>query len=62
MQFIDKNVKSNPGKTSIKFIIIEPVENPKLSLYTLEKGFTMNDEMVAFLDENKDLEVAVVTV
>ena len=62
VQFIDKNVKSNPGKTSIKFNITEPVENLKLSLYTLEKGFTMNDEMVAFLEENKDLEVAVVTV
>ena len=30
--FIDKNVKSNPGKTSIKFNITEPVENLKLSL------------------------------
>ena len=29
---IDKNVKSNPGKTSIKFNITEPVENLKLSL------------------------------
>ncbi len=61
VQFIDKNVKSNPGKTSIKFNITEPVENLRLSLYTLEKGFTMNDEMVGWLEENKDVEVSVVT-
>ncbi len=32
--------------TSIKFNIIELKDNLKLSLYTLEKGVTMNDEIV----------------
>jgi DNA polymerase-3 subunit alpha len=62
VDFIDRNVKANPGKSSIKFNIVEPKENLKLSLYTLEKGFTMNDDMVQWLDENKDVEVSVVTI
>ena len=62
VDFIEKNVKANPGKSSLKFNIIEPKENLKLSLYTLEKGFTMNDDMAGWLEENKDVEVSVVTV
>jgi DNA polymerase-3 subunit alpha len=60
VNFIDQNIKSHPGKTSIKFNIIEPKDNLKLSLYTLEKGFTMNDEIVHWLEENKDVDVQVV--
>jgi DNA polymerase-3 subunit alpha len=62
IDFIDKNVKANPGKTSIKFNLVEPQENLKLSLYTLEKGVTMNDDLVHWLEENKDVEVGVVCV
>jgi DNA polymerase-3 subunit alpha len=62
VSFIDKNLKSHPGKSSIKFNITEPRENLKVSMYSLEKGFTMNDEMVHWLEENKDVDVQVVTV
>jgi DNA polymerase-3 subunit alpha len=48
-----------PGKSSIKINFYEPVENLKLSMYTLEKGFTMNDEMADFLLDNPDVEVSV---
>ncbi|GEO08185.1 DNA polymerase III subunit alpha [Segetibacter aerophilus] len=60
IDFFDKNVKSYPGKTSIKFNIIEPKDNLKLSLYTLSSGVTMNDEIVHWLEENKDVDVSVV--
>ncbi len=62
VDFEDKNVKANPGKTSIKFNIVAPKENLNLSLYTLEKGFTMNDEMVGWLEEGQDIVFSVVTV
>ncbi|MEJ7681832.1 MAG: hypothetical protein WKG06_29090 [Segetibacter sp.] len=62
VNFIDKNVKDYPGKSSLKFNIYEPKDNLKFSLYSLEKGFTMNEEMVHFLEENNDIEVQVVTV
>ena len=30
-------------------------------MYSLETGFTMNDDMAEFLNENKDIEVNVIT-
>ena len=60
VQFIDKNIKANPGKSTLKFNIADPLENLRLCMYTLEKGFTLNDEMVGWLEENKEVEVSVV--
>ncbi|HTB52291.1 MAG TPA: DNA polymerase III subunit alpha [Ferruginibacter sp.] len=59
--FIEKNIKENPGKTSIKFNIVDTRHNYKFGMYTLEKGFTMNDDMAIFLNENPDIEVSVTT-
>ena len=60
VQFIDKNIKANPSESTLKFNISDPLQNMKICLYTLEKGFTMNDDIVGRLDENKDVEVSVV--
>jgi DNA polymerase-3 subunit alpha len=62
IDFIEKNVKSHPGRSSLKFNILEVRNNFRLSMYTLENGFEMNDEMAGFLQENPELEVQVVTV
>jgi DNA polymerase-3 subunit alpha len=62
IDFIENNVKTNPGKASIKFNIADVRNNYKVGMYTLEKGFTMNDDMAVFLLDNKDVEVTVVTV
>jgi DNA polymerase-3 subunit alpha len=59
VNFFEKNVKTYPGKSQLKFNITEPHNNLKLSMYTLEKGFTKNDEFVQFLEENVDVEVKV---
>jgi DNA polymerase-3 subunit alpha len=61
IQFVDKNIKEHPGKTTLKFNVKDSRNNLKIGLYSLEKGFTMNDEMALFLNENKDVEVSVVT-
>jgi DNA polymerase-3 subunit alpha len=60
VNFMQKNIREFPGKTNIKFSIKDSRNNHKIGLYTLEKGFTMNDEMAVFLNENKDVEVSVV--
>ncbi|WP_018612424.1 DNA polymerase III subunit alpha [Segetibacter koreensis] len=60
VDFFDKNVKTFPGKTSIKFNLIEAKDNLKLSLYTLSTGVTMNDEIIHWLEENQDVDVQVV--
>jgi DNA polymerase III subunit alpha len=60
--FIEKNVKHHPGRSSLKFNLTEPLSNFKISMYTIEKGFEMNDEMAEYLLSNADVEVNVVTV
>ena len=59
VHFIETNVKSNPGKSSLKFKIKEPQENLEVVLNTVDKGFTMNEEMAVFLLDNPDVEVNV---
>ena len=59
VNFIEHNVKSNPGNTSLKFKIKEPLENLEIFLTSIDKGFTMNDEMAVFLMDNPDVEVCV---
>ena len=62
INFIEKNIKNNPGRASLKFILNEPKTNLKISLLTMDNGFEMNDEIVDFLDSNPELEVQVITV
>jgi len=59
VNFLEKNIKDNPGKSLLKFNIIEPTEHLKISLYNEGKGFTMNEEMAEFLLDNPDVEVSV---
>jgi DNA polymerase-3 subunit alpha len=61
VNFIENNVKQYPGKTALKFNIVDVRNNYKVGMYSLETGFTMNDDMAEFLNENKDLEVNVIT-
>ena len=62
VEFLEKNVKKYPGRSGLKFNIREPKTQLKYSLYTMETGFEMNDEMAAFLEEKPELEVQVVTI
>jgi DNA polymerase-3 subunit alpha len=59
VHFVENNIKSNPGKSAIKFRIKEPQENLEIVLYSIEKGFTMNEEMAEYLLDNPDVEVSV---
>ena len=61
VEFIDANVKANPGKTTIKFNVIDSRNKFKVGMYSLEKSLTMNDDLAFYLNENKDIEVNVVT-
>ncbi len=59
VDFIDRNVRHNPGNSSLKFKIKEPDENLEICLYTSGKGFSMNEEIAEFLIDNPDVEVNV---
>jgi DNA polymerase-3 subunit alpha len=62
VQFLERNVKQYPGKSGLKFNIIESKTHNRVSLFTMGNGFEMNDEMTAFLAKTPELEVQVVTV
>jgi DNA polymerase III subunit alpha len=59
--FVEKNVKKFPGKSSLRFNITEPKSNFKISMYSMENGFEMNDEMAEFLQGKPEIEVQIVT-
>lgn len=61
MSFLQENVKKHPGRTGLKFMITEPRMNARVSLFSREIGFEMNDEMAAWLYENGDINVQVLT-
>lgn len=61
IDFVESNIKAHPGKTTLKFHVKDPIENLKFSLFTLEKSFTMNDDMAYYLNGKHDLHVSVMT-
>lgn len=62
VDFIDKNVKEHPGKSTLKLTLSEPKNNWKISLMTMDNGFEMNDEMTEFLENKPEFEVQVTTI
>ena len=60
--FINRNVQEHPGRSALKFTISDEARNYKFSMRTLEKGFTMNDELALYLVNNKNIEVNVLTI
>jgi DNA polymerase-3 subunit alpha len=61
VEFLEKNIKKNPGGSSVKFKIKEPVLNYDIEMQLSERGFAINDDMANFLMETTDLDVKVLT-
>jgi len=61
VSFLEKNVKKYPGRSSIRFNISEPRSNYRVSMFSMENGFEMNDEMAEFLKGKPEMEVQIVT-
>lgn len=61
INFMSHNVSTHPGSTSFKININEKEGENNVSLYTLEKGISVNDELAEFLDKFRLGKVTVVT-
>lgn len=61
VHFIERNMKANPGKSILKFILTEPKNKLKISLLSLNGGFEMNEELIEFLEKSPELDVQVST-
>ncbi|MBM3444579.1 MAG: DNA polymerase III subunit alpha [Bacteroidetes bacterium] len=61
VDFLQKNLKKNPGRSRLKLVLVDQVEKLMVQLRTLEKGFEMNDDMAKFLENNPLIDVQVDT-
>lgn len=60
--FLEKNVKTFPGRSGLRFNVKDSKTRCRISLYTIETGIEMNDELAAFLQNSPEMDVQVVTV
>ena len=61
IQFVAENLRQHPGKSSLKFNIVETKSNFRVSMFTMENGFEMNDELAVFLQNSPEMEVQIVS-
>ena len=59
VHFLEANVRKHPGRSSLRFHLLEPKEQFKITMFTTEMGFTMNDEMAHYLLNNPDVDIRV---
>ncbi len=61
IDFVDKNLKLNPGTSVLRFNLRDDKTHHKISLFSSERRFKMNDEMAGFLQQRPELEIQVMT-
>lgn len=59
--FMEQQMKQFPGSTQLRFQVTDLRTNYRATLYTLQKGVTMNDELAHYLENHPDIGVNVVT-
>lgn len=59
VDFFRDNMKKNPGSTTLKFKVVDVDEEMMVNLYTLDKGFIMNEELIEYLNKNQNIHVQV---
>ena len=62
VDFLAKNIKSFPGKATIKFTLTEPKNKMKISLISMDHGVEMNEDLIHFLEAKPQLDVQVETI
>lgn len=60
--FLEGNLTKFPGSTGLKFKIVDIDDQAAVNLYTLDKGVSMNDEMIDYLNQHPDIRVHVALV
>ncbi|MBD0288128.1 MAG: DNA polymerase III subunit alpha, partial [Flavisolibacter sp.] len=60
--FLEKNLRQHPGKSCLKLTVLEPKNNWKANLISLDNGFELNYELIEFLENKPEIEIQVATV
>jgi DNA polymerase-3 subunit alpha len=61
VDFVDRNMKLNPGNSVLRFNLSDDRNLHKISLFSSERRFKMNDDMSSFLLQRPELDVQVMT-
>jgi DNA polymerase-3 subunit alpha len=59
INFLENNIKQNPGSVPLEFHISETGNPLRLELKTQGKGLSMNEELTEFLEQQKGIMIAV---
>ncbi len=59
IEFLETNMSKHPGNTALNINVLDFEHEKKIGLATIGKGITINDELIEFLDENRQLNVIV---
>jgi DNA polymerase-3 subunit alpha len=62
VDFLDNNIKANPGKSGLKIVISEPKTNLKANFISLDKGIEMNNDLISFLENKPEIDVKITAV
>ncbi|MBD0377348.1 MAG: DNA polymerase III subunit alpha, partial [Flavisolibacter sp.] len=62
VDFLEKNLRQHPGKSCLKLTALEPKNNWKANLISLDNGFELNYELIEFLENKPEIEIQVATV
>ncbi|KIC92649.1 DNA polymerase III subunit alpha [Flavihumibacter solisilvae] len=61
LNFLEGNLKKFPGKTTIRVNLMDQKTQTITSLYSIDSGVEMNDELTAWLQETPEVEVKIDT-
>ncbi|MFL5786770.1 MAG: DNA polymerase III subunit alpha [Flavisolibacter sp.] len=61
IEFLEKNLNANPGKSGFRIIISEPKENLRANLVALDKGIELNNDLILYLENKPEIDVLVTT-
>ena len=60
LEFFQQNCNSYPGKTKFTIYLNDELNNINISL-TKKSGITLNDDIISFMEKNKEINVFVKT-
>ena len=59
IEFLETNMNKYPGNTALNINVFDFEHEKKIGLTTIGKGISINDELIEFLDDNRQLNVVV---
>jgi len=59
IDFLENNIRSHPGKSTLRIIVSEPKEGLRANMVTMDNGFEMNADLIHYLETTPEIDVQV---